>query len=141
MSRIRCPIGHHRAQGPPYPKNIVRSRQLKCSANHQTMAVNVLKVLMPSPCLALFISQGYFQCQIFCSIIPNGRCLSDRRGDDAVKLAVQLTTFADVVKVGGPFESRPKHLTAVTEVGSSFSSDPSRSCPDIALNYATPPSI
>ena len=74
------------------------------------MAVNVLKVLMPSPYLAVCISRGYFQCQTFCSIIPSSQCLSDRRGDGVVKFAAKLTKFGDVVKVGGPFESRPKHL-------------------------------
>jgi hypothetical protein len=70
------------------------------------MTVNILKVLMPSPCL----SQGYFQCQILHSIIPSAQWLSDRRGDGAVKFSVKLTKFADVLKVGGPFGSRPKHL-------------------------------
>lgn len=93
-----------------------------------------------SRCLAVCISQGYIQCQIFCSIIPSSHCLSDRRGDGAVQFAVKLTKFADVVKVGGPFWSRPKHLL-LWQVGSSFSSDPSRICPDIVLNYARPLSI
>ena len=74
------------------------------------MTVNVLKVLMPSPCLAVCLSQGYFQYQMLHSIIPSSQRPSDRRGDDAVKFAVKLTKFADVVKVGGPFESRLKHL-------------------------------
>ena len=42
--------------------------------------------------------------------MPSSRCLSDRRGDGAVKFAVKLPKFADVVKVGGPFESLPKNL-------------------------------